>query len=299
LGSSDQLGPSTTSNVTADPSLPSGASGMGTMMPTTSSPPVVADASGLPCEVAALLQHYCVGCHSSPPTGGAPNALLSYDALVAKSALDPSQQVGPMSVKLMASGVMPPKPVAAPSAAEQAALQAWVTAGMPRSSCTVEIPGGVAMNPYGTPLQCSSGTTWTRGDKGSAQMHPGQACIACHAKQGGGEDEAPRFTIAGTVYPTAHEPNDCNGTSTSSAGALSVLITEANGKTHSLAVNAAGNFSYTGGIATPYTAEVVAGSAVRAMAHTQTSGDCNGCHTVNGSSNTTGAVSAPGRIMAP
>jgi cytochrome c553 len=131
-------------------------------------------------------------------------------------------------------------------------------------------------------------------------MHPGGACIACHAKQGGGgDDEAPRFTIGGTVYPTAHEPDDCNGTSMSSAGTLSVLITEANGKAHSLAVNTVGNFSYTGSIATPYTAQVVAGSAVRAMAHAQTSGDCNGCHTVNGSSTTTGAASAPGRIMAP
>ena len=28
-------------------------------------------------------------------------------------------------------------------------------------------------------------------------------------------------------------------------------------------------------------------------------GDCNGCHTVNGASNTAGADVAPGRIMAP
>jgi mono/diheme cytochrome c family protein len=78
-----------------------------------------------------------------------------------------------------------------------------------------------------------------------------------------------------------------------------VLITEASGTTHTLPVNSVGNFYYEGSIATPYQAQVQAGSAVRVMTHTQTSGDCNGCHTVNGSSNTPGATSAPGRIMAP
>jgi hypothetical protein len=290
----DQVGPASTSE--AAPAPPTGGD-----VKSPSSAPTAADGRGLPCDVAALLQHYCVGCHSSPPTGGAPNALLSYDAMVAKSTLDATQNVGAMSVTLLANGVMPPKPSPAPSAAEKAALSAWVAAGMPRSSCTVAITGGTAMSPYDTPLKCSSGTTWTRGDSGSAQMHPGGACIACHAQAGGagGDDEAPRYAIAGTVYPSAHEPNDCNGSSTSAMGALSVLITEANGKTHSLPVNAAGNFFYSGTIATPYTAQITAGSAIRAMTHTQTSGDCNACHTVNGASNTAVIPNAPGRIMAP
>jgi hypothetical protein len=252
--------------------------------------------TGLPCDVSALLEHYCVGCHSSPPVGGAPEALLSHDNLVATATLDSTQKVGAYSVTLMQTGVMPPKPAAAPTATEQAAFAAWVTAGMPKEACTTPVDAGVvATNPYDTPLKCTSGSTWTRGDHGSSSMHPGGTCISCHAMGGNG----PQYAVAGTVFPSAHEPDDCNGTSTSSAGGLSVLITEANGTTHTLAVNSVGNFYYEGSITTPYHAQVQAGSVVRVMTHTQTSGDCNGCHTVNGSSNTPGAASAPGRIMAP
>ena len=127
-------------------------------------------------------------------------------------------------------------------------------------------------------------------------MHPGGTCISCHSSTGG---EGPRYAIAGTVYPSAHEPDDCNGTAKTSSGAVSVLITEANGTTRTLAVNSAGNFYYQGALTTPYKAQVQAGSAVRVMTHTQTSGDCNGCHTVNGASTVAGADAAPGRIMSP
>ena len=186
---------------------------------------------GLPCEVTALLQHYCVGCHSSPPVGGAPQPMVSYDNLVATATLDPTQKVGAYSVMLMQTGVMPPKPAAAPSATEQAAFAAWVSAGMQKEACTMPIDAGtVATNPYDTPLKCTSGSTWTRGDHGSDVMHPGGACISCHSMGGDG----PAYAIAGTVFPSAHEPDDCNGASTSSSGALSVLITEANGKTHTI-----------------------------------------------------------------
>lgn len=252
--------------------------------------------SGLPCEVTALLQHYCVGCHSSPPVGGAPQPMLSYDNLVAPATLDATQKVGAYSVALMKTGVMPPKPAAAPSAAEQAAFEAWVSAGMLKQACTTPVDAGtVATNPYDTPLTCTGGATWKNGNRGSDLMHPGGACISCHSMGGDG----PAYSIAGTVFPSAHEPDDCNGAATSSSGALSVLITEANGKTHTVAVNSVGNFFYSGTIATPYHAQVNAGSAVRVMTHTQTSGDCNGCHTVNGATNTPGANAAPGRIMAP
>jgi mono/diheme cytochrome c family protein len=110
--------------------------------------------------------------------------------------------------------------------------------------------------------------------------------------------EAPVLMIGGTVYPTAHEPDDCNGVSTSAG--LTVFITEANGTTHSLPVNDAGNFFLrASALTTPYKAEVRSATQTRVMTHTQTSGDCNGCHTVNGSSNAPGADAAPGRIMAP
>jgi hypothetical protein len=149
-------------------------------------------------------------------------------------------------------------------------------------------------DPLNAAPTCTSGKTWTLGDRGSSLMHPGDMCITCHTQKGG-----PDFTIAGTVFPSGHEPTDCNGSSGAAIG-LQVVITDANGKVTSLGVNSVGNFySYapsSGGpsIAFPIHAKVVAnGGKERAMSAAQTDGNCNSCHTQNG------ANSAPGRITAP
>jgi hypothetical protein len=138
---------------------------------------------------------------------------------------------------------------------------------------------------FDTPSVCTSGTNWTRGDRGSSSMHPGVACIACHD-----QNNAPPFSIAGTVFPTAHEPDDCNGGGTAGA---QIVITDAKGVVTKIAVNAVGNFYSQGNIALPYHAKVVVGTKERAMVASQKSGDCNSCHTE------TGASSAPGRIVLP
>lgn len=116
-------------------------------------------------------------------------------------------------------------------------------------------------------------------------MHPGAACITCHDQN----PKAPPFEIGGTVFPTAHEPDDCNGGGTAGA---QIVITDANGKVTKLPVNAVGNFYTQAAIALPYRAKVVVGTKERAMTSEKT-GDCNSCHTE------TGANSAPGRIVLP
>lgn len=149
-----------------------------------------------------------------------------------------------------------------------------------------------AGDPFATPVQCSSGTYWMGADLGSNQMHPGVACTAsCHVAQGSAS-KLP-FDIAGTLYPTAHEPDDCDG-----IGGATVVITDANGQDHTIAVNPAGNFfnqsnAGAGAIPMPYTAKVVANGKTRAMMASQTSGDCNACHTEQGTQK------APGRILLP
>jgi hypothetical protein len=144
---------------------------------------------------------------------------------------------------------------------------------------------------YNTPTVCTSNQHWTLGDTASDQMHPGVACDTCH-KIGGSATKFP-FDVAGTVYPTAHEPDDCDGVT-----GAQVVITDANGTDHTLAVNAAGNFynlDYVliGAIPMPYTAKVVANGKVRPMISSQSNGDCNSCHSVQGTQ------LAPGRIMMP
>jgi hypothetical protein len=138
---------------------------------------------------------------------------------------------------------------------------------------------------FDTPTVCTSTVTWTRGDRGSASMHPGGACINCHDSGRG-----PAFTIAGTIYPSAHEPDDCNGIS---GAGTTVVITGSDGKVTNIAVNDVGNFYSAAAIAMPFNAKIVKGGSERAMVATQTVGDCNSCHTVSGTK------SAPGRIVAP
>ena len=144
---------------------------------------------------------------------------------------------------------------------------------------------------YNTPTVCTSGTSWTGGSTKSVNMEPGLACRSCHVLFG--QASSKDFDISGTVYPTAHEPDLCNG-----VGGMTVVITDVNNTDHVLQVNSVGNFYNDDGlgflkIPTPYTAKVVSGSNVRAMISSQTNGDCNSCHTEQGTQ------AAPGRIMAP
>ena len=142
---------------------------------------------------------------------------------------------------------------------------------------------------------CTSNTFWTMGDLESPLMHPGGACLTCHDQQVG-EDIVGRLAIAGTVYPTLHEPDDCNGV-TAADGPVTVEITTADNVVLSLPVNTAGNFFYdleeNPAINFPITAKVMRGDQELAMVAMQQSGDCNSCHTEQGSNG------APGRIMAP
>jgi hypothetical protein len=143
-------------------------------------------------------------------------------------------------------------------------------------------PGSAAVDPLDAAPTCTSGTYYTSG-AGSSTMHPGEACIACHAQQNG---QAPTFTLAGTVYPTGHEPDDCDGL----GGVAQVVVTDSNGAVYTLTPNAVGNFYTTVPVAFPITAQVVEGGSQRDMTTPQTLGDCNGCHTQSGSNG------APGRI---
>ena len=245
--------------------------------------------TGLPCDVQQLLENRCIGCHLGP----SPAALLTYDDLQ-KPSSEAGKTVAQKSVERMQSATapMPPAPAVAPTAAEIATFAQWVTAGTPKGTvCTpatgdagADAGGGTGGNIYNTPTVCTSNTTWNGGNRGSSSMRPGGACITCHTMRGG-----PAYTVAGTVYPTAHEPNDCNGTN---AG-LTVVVTDKNGAVTNIAVNSVGNFSSRANIAAPFHVKVTNGTKERAMAGALTAGDCNSCHTL------AGVNGAPGRVMAP
>jgi hypothetical protein len=237
--------------------------------------------TGLPCDVQQLLENRCIGCHMSK----SPPALLTLADLLAPSVSDPSKSMAAESLARMRSAAspMPPPPAEPPTPEEIQVFAAWVASSTPKGvPCTGGDAGAPA--PYATPSVCTSGKTWRGGNDGSSSMHPGGVCLTCHSMQGG-----PAYKIAGTVYPTAHEPNDCDGV----ANALTVVVTGADGTTTSLPVNSVGNFYSRSGVVAPFHVKVTDGTKERAMTEAVTAGDCNSCHTEQG------ANGAPGRIMAP
>ena len=262
-----------TVQITAGSTAP-GASAGGTQVASAS-------VSGLPCDVATVLATSCSSCHGAVPSGGAPNTMMTYEDLVAPSISDPSRSVAELAVARMQDATRP-MPPSGGSPTDAAVLAAWLAGGATHGSCETPASGGS----YATAPVCTSNRTWTRGNHGSTSMRPGAACIQCHDS-----GEGPSYSVAGTIYPTAHEPDDCYGASGSQ-----VVITDAAGNVFTATANSAGNFylsGRSGAIQPPYTAKVVSGSKTRVMVGAQTDGDCNGCHSEQGTQK------APGRIMAP
>jgi hypothetical protein len=251
-------------------------------------------ASGtIPCDVQTLFRNRCTTCHNAPPVSGAPMPLVTYANVTAPSFVSPSQTFAQRALaRIQDNGApMPPAPGTRPTAAEIQTLSAWIAGGYASGAACAGTGGtgggGGAPDPLGSTPRCTSGTTWTGGNNGSSVMNPGRACVACHRN----EDDAPLFAIAGTLYPTGHEPNLCNGANGTN-GARVVIVDAAN-RTITLTPNAAGNFMYSGALSTPFHAKVTYQGRERIMNAGQTTGDCNSCHTQDG------ANGAPGRITLP
>lgn len=271
------------------------------------------------CVVRQMLTLRCVRCHSNPPTGGAPMSLLNYADLLVPALSNSSRSVAEVALaRIQDNGApMPPSPAPPATRSEVQALQDWINAGTPQTICSGSPqPGGDAATGNGagadagrdagrggvvdagrviiveagvdagglsdpfSVTRCTSNTRWTSGN--NFNMRPGEPCRNCHSN----------YTIMGTVYPTGHEPNDCNGVNGSTTGAV-VVITDANGVVRNLPVNPVGNFELSAAVATPFHAKVTYAGRERAMTAAQTNGNCNSCHTP------TGSGSAPGRIVLP
>jgi mono/diheme cytochrome c family protein len=252
--------------------------------------------------VASVLASKCVLCHGTRVAGGAPMSLTNYAQMTAPAISDPTKTMAVVAVSRMmnTSAPMPPAGYPQATSADITTLQNWISAGYPTTGCSTVTTtntdaGTPPPDPFSAAPTCTSGKMWTGGTNGSSSMQPGVACINCHKSTGG---EAPTFTIAGTLYPTAHEPDQCNGVNGTTDGAQ-VVITDANNKTTTITPNSVGNFSSTVTMALPFTAKVTYMGRERDMVTPQTSGDCNACHTQNGTNTTTGASPAPGRIILP
>lgn len=259
-------------------------------------------ASGLPCEIDDFLAARCRGCHVAG--GAGPMPLVTRDDLLAPALVDPQLRTVDRMLERMTSATspMPPAPGTPSSNDEVVMLQAWVADGTPVGECDVGGTDDTAgddggENPFDVEPRCSSGTYWDDDDHESPLMHPGAACITCHDAERADDpddDDIPDLLVGGTVYPTAHEPTDCNGDS----GVTVIVESMATGARAEITTNSAGNAvlhrsQAPVGLEAPFLVKLVRGDVERVMPIPAPSGNCNSCHTQNGT------MGAPGRIVSP
>ena len=98
--------------------------------------PVDAGPTGFPCDVHAVLQKHCAGCHAGETY--AP-MLMTRDQFLGPAYATVGMSVGQFASQRMTPGSTSPMPPygtsALPSADEVATVTAWVAAGMPAGSC--------------------------------------------------------------------------------------------------------------------------------------------------------------------
>jgi hypothetical protein len=279
----------------------------------------------LPCAIEGLIMARCKNCHAPSTQPNRPVSLLSYEELSQPSKSVPGSSYAQQAEQMIRAGMMPP--TGALAAADVQLFADWLRAGMPRGECiagsdasdaavgasdagpandagdaSVPVDASAAADahssdagiddPYAVAPHCTSAKSWTGGEMRSPLMHPGRACITCHTMGTGFLNllHGPSFTIAGTVYPSAHEPDDCNG---APGNGVSIVIKGATGSSLMLTPNTVGNFSSLQRVSPPYMVEIHAAGRVRAAATPHQNGDCNSCHSQQG------GQGAPGRLLMP
>jgi hypothetical protein len=260
--------------------------------------------SALPCDVAPIIEAACLSCHGDPPSSSAPQSLLTVAQWKAASPTDPSKSNGERSVERMNDAARPMPPSGLLAATDIEVVATWVAAGMPGGECD---PTTVVDPILDAEPTCTSMDFWPAGEdeapgKSRPEMMPGMPCNDCHTnpQKYGFNDGSDPFDIAGTVFPSGHEPDYCAGLDGTSVTDVVVQIEDATGKTWDLHPNAAGNFTIKNGVTYPYSARVVSSTGVRAMSYQPLNGDCNICHTQEGSNGgDPNSPVAPGRITVP
>ena len=116
---------------------------------------------------------------------------------------------------------------------------------------------------------CGPGTCDGKGE----DMLPGSDCLSCHSP-GSGEDEAPAWTVAGTVF------SNILGTD-GTAGAV-IRVTDSTGTTVTLESSGVGNFYTSERLTPPLTAKVETDGVVGEMSQQVETGACNSCHQCDG-----------------
>lgn len=297
-------------------------------------PPGEIPAEPTACDIAAFVTDvHCVGCH-----GGGTEPLLTVDGLKATVGAPSVRYDGVLVVAGDPDASLLYRKIHGPGAGEgaqmpigevldaalQDAVARWIAGGAvtdcepgePGEPIDPGIePGGpvvVGAAPVGfadsapsfaAGASCSTGQWWQHAgdEEQSFLMHPGRACIDCHAADG--DPDAPRFLFAGTVMGDLRDEDDCRGV----PGVTVEILDQDDVVTASATTNAAGNFGlcgagggtedFTCALAPPTSPFRVRlsweGRTREMLTHQDAVGDCMACHTAQGDNG------APGRVVAP
>jgi hypothetical protein len=137
----------------------------------------------LPCEVAAVIQARCAGCHGVPPMFGAPMPLAGAADFQA-TARDGRTPVWQMAKTRISTDTMPPRSATPLSPTERATLMAWIDQGAPAAAAgttcgaappTMPPPGPgqpPGMPPPDTQIGCTPNHTFTSQGANPAEGFP-------------------------------------------------------------------------------------------------------------------------------
>jgi hypothetical protein len=108
-------------------------------------------ATGLPCDVAAIVANACDDCHGPTPSGGTDTRLATYTDFAAPSPDDPSTTVAAHALARMQSDTRPMPPGRKLADDTIAVFAKWVAAGLPKGMCGQVAPGADAAPPRDDP----------------------------------------------------------------------------------------------------------------------------------------------------
>ena len=173
-------------------------------------------ASGVPCNVRAVFQKWCLGCHTDPPQNGAPMSLISYANLTAKSFADPNATFAQRAISRMTNTATPMPPGVAPvvPAADVATIMSWVSTNYPMATTTCATTGtGGATGAGGMTGGGVGGRTGTGGAGGSTTTVANgipcdvatllqNRCVGCHQNPPINGAPMPLVTYANLTAPS-------------------------------------------------------------------------------------------------
>lgn len=242
------------------------------------------DAGSLPCDVQALLAASCNECHTTPTVGGAPFPLLSHADVKAAST---------RALLRMQAGTMPPAPRPVVPAYAIAQFAAWIDAGFPTTGACTPAPDAGSPDggaDAGVPTTCASGVFYNQLTEPPGElMNPGMSCPTCHAANA---LAYVAFQYAGTVMVAPHEKNACKPPASFDGGTVEVLFLDG-GLFWKWDVNASGSFKTLDAGPSPYVARLSKNGQSKSSQTPHTSGDCNTCHSEQGSNGASGRLTFP------